>query len=113
MAMIIYNCLKEERKILNSAQLSSQVTLGMCVAILSTLSYYLGQREWKKTERENRPSSFCLTICFFKVRRVNTDMYQLDSVACLCSMKHLEGKWPRSNFHPFSQAKNRLFLMLL
>ncbi|NXV47816.1 STAT1 protein, partial [Uria aalge] len=27
MAMIIYNCLKEERKILNSAQLSSQVTV--------------------------------------------------------------------------------------
>ncbi|NXV35495.1 STAT1 protein, partial [Rissa tridactyla] len=27
MAMIIYNCLKEERKILNSAQLSSQVTM--------------------------------------------------------------------------------------
>ncbi|NXD85704.1 STAT1 protein, partial [Halcyon senegalensis] len=31
MAMIIYNCLKEERKILNSAQLSNQVTVLKCL----------------------------------------------------------------------------------
>ncbi|NXV99246.1 STAT1 protein, partial [Fregetta grallaria] len=31
MAMIIYNCLKEERKILNSAQLSNQVTVSQCL----------------------------------------------------------------------------------
>ncbi|NXK05821.1 STAT1 protein, partial [Herpetotheres cachinnans] len=31
MAMIIYNCLKEERKILNSAQLSNQVTVLECL----------------------------------------------------------------------------------
>ncbi|KAF1666571.1 Signal transducer and activator of transcription 1, partial [Aptenodytes patagonicus] len=36
MAMIIYNCLKEERKILNSAQLSNQVTVLKCVLQLYT-----------------------------------------------------------------------------
>ncbi|NXT43446.1 STAT1 protein, partial [Pelecanoides urinatrix] len=62
MAMIIYNCLKEERKILNSAQLSNQVTVLQYTAVTSTPSYYLGQSEWKMTERGNRLSSLCPTI---------------------------------------------------
>ncbi|NXA24603.1 STAT1 protein, partial [Ibidorhyncha struthersii] len=52
MAMIIYNCLKEERKILNSAQLSNQVTVLEPTAAVFTLYCYLGQSEWKTTEKE-------------------------------------------------------------
>ncbi|NXN71818.1 STAT1 protein, partial [Himantopus himantopus] len=54
MAMIIYNCLKEERKILNSAQLSNQVTVLEPTAVVFTLYCYLGQSEWKTTEKGNR-----------------------------------------------------------
>ncbi|NXN98848.1 STAT1 protein, partial [Rhinopomastus cyanomelas] len=39
MAMIIYNCLKEERKILNSAQLSDQVTVSKPLLQLSAFTH--------------------------------------------------------------------------
>lgn len=96
MAMIICSCLKEERKILSSAQLSNQVTVLEHTAVVSTLFYCLGQREWKKTERRNRLSSLPSNM-FLRDERVNTDTCQLDSVPCLCCMKHLEGKWPGSS----------------
>ncbi|NWR70661.1 STAT1 protein, partial [Centropus unirufus] len=53
MAMIIYNCLKEERKILNSAQLSNQVTWSWNVywsSICPFLSF--GAEGVKKAERD-------------------------------------------------------------
>ncbi|NXY84520.1 STAT1 protein, partial [Alcedo cyanopectus] len=55
MAMIIHNCLKEERKILNSAQLSNQVT-GLGMSCCSCIYPRLGQREWKQTGRGSRLS---------------------------------------------------------
>ncbi|NXE90588.1 STAT1 protein, partial [Menura novaehollandiae] len=52
MAMIIHNCLKEERKILNSAQSSNEVSLEMSTAVVSPLSCYLGQEKGMKTDVE-------------------------------------------------------------
>ncbi|NXU12776.1 STAT1 protein, partial [Pardalotus punctatus] len=74
MAMIIHNCLKEERKILVCAQASNEVTaLEMSAAVVSPLSCYSGQGKWMKTERGNRLSSLCPIRGSLKNRRVSTD----------------------------------------
>jgi len=62
----------------------------MSAAVVPTLSCYLGQREWKNTKRGSRLSSLPNSM-FLADRRANTDTYQVDSMACLCWMKHLRG----------------------
>lgn len=66
MAMIIHNCLKEERKILNSAQLSSQVTVLECLQQLYLPCPIIWDRGSGRRLKEETGCPLCPTICFLK-----------------------------------------------
>ncbi|NWS54187.1 STAT1 protein, partial [Chunga burmeisteri] len=62
MAMIIYNCLKEEKKILNSAQLSNQVTVLECL-LQSYLPFPVIWDRGNRRLKEETVCPLCPTIC--------------------------------------------------